>query len=187
MAHFVAADEDDADRSGPRCCSRYLPSNNLEERAARPERRGRVSRGGVEFARSRREHQAVRHARGPGRSARRWRVPRGAGRPRRQHPDGFGRIDGRAVGVVANQPAGAGRHARYRRQHQRRPLRPLLRRLQCPADRLRGRARLPARDRPGVSRHHPPRLEAALRLRRGDRAERSRSSPARPTAAPTSS
>jgi hypothetical protein len=35
---------------------------------------------------------------------------------------------------------------------------------------LRRRARLPARRRPGVRRHHPPRREAALRLLRGHRA-----------------
>ena len=52
---------------------------------------------------------------------------------------------------------------------------------------LRRRAGLPARHRPGVTRHHPPRREADLRLRRGHRPARSRSSPARRTAARTTS
>ena len=56
-------------------------------------------------------------------------------------------------------------------------LRALLRLLQHPARHVRRRAGLPARHEPGVRRHHPPRREAAVRLRRGDGAEGHRHHP----------
>ena len=84
---------------------------------------------------------------------------------------GFARIDGR-TGRHRRQPAGApGRLPRHRRVGQGRALRALLRLLQHPAGHLRRRARLPARHRPGVRRHHQARRQAALRLRRGDGAQ----------------
>ena len=100
---------------------------------------------------------------------------------------GFGRVEGQPVGVVANQPMQFAGTPRHRRLGEGRPVRAHLRRVQHPDADLRRRARLPARHRPGVERHHPPRRQAALRLRRGDRAAWSPSSPARPTAAPTTS
>ena len=51
-----------------------------------------------------------------------------------------------------------------------RPLRAHVRRVQHPAADVRRRARLPARRRPGVRRHHPPRRQAALRVLREHRA-----------------
>ena len=51
------------------------------------------------------------------------------------------------------------------------PLHPLLRRLQYPAADHRRRARLPARQRPGVAGHHPPRRQAPLVLLRGHGAQ----------------
>jgi acetyl-CoA carboxylase beta subunit len=71
---------------------------------------------------------------------------------------GFSRLDGHAVGVVGNQP------------------RAMAGVLDIDASakaaaHLRRRARLPARHLAGVGRDHPPRREAALRLRRGDRPE----------------
>ena len=84
---------------------------------------------------------------------------------------GFSRLDGFAVGD-RRQPARAARgRARHRRLRQGRALRAHLRRLQHPDPHLRGRARLPSRDQPGVGRHHPPRRQAAVRVHRGDRAE----------------
>ena len=84
---------------------------------------------------------------------------------------GFARFAG-AAGRHRREPAGgAGGLPRHRRLGQGRALRALLRRLQHPAGDLRGRAGLPARHRPGVRRHHPARRQAALRLRRGHRAE----------------
>ena len=79
------------------------------------------------------------------------------------------------------------RRARHRGLGEGRALRPLLRRLQRPAAHLHRRPRLPARHLAGVGRDHPPRRQAALRVHRGDRARSSPSSPARPTAAPTTS
>ena len=81
---------------------------------------------------------------------------------------GFARLNGYAVGVVGNQPAqlagvldidASAKAARFVRT---------LRRVQHPAAHALRRARLPARHRAGVGRDHPPRREAAVRLRRGD-------------------
>ncbi len=75
------------------------------------------------------------------------------GRHHRQQPPGAGGLPGRGRG-------GQG-HA----------VDPLLRRLQYPAPHHRGRARVPARLRPGVARHHPPRGEALVVLLRGHGAQ----------------
>ena len=82
---------------------------------------------------------------------------------------GFGRVEG-TLGRRGRQPADAvRRHPRHRRLGEGRPLRAHLRRVQHPGADVRRRARLPARHRPGVERHHPARRQADLRLRRGDR------------------
>ena len=81
---------------------------------------------------------------------------------------------GIAVGVVGQPAAVAGGRARHRRVGQGGALRTDLRRVQHPARHVRRRARVPAGDGAGVGRDHPPRREAALRLRRGDRAEADR-------------
>ena len=74
------------------------------------------------------------------------------------------------LGRRRRQPADAvRRHPRHRRLREGRPVRAHLRRVQHPGADLRRRARLPARHRPGVERHHPPRRQADLRLRRGHR------------------
>ncbi len=80
-------------------------------------------------------------------------------RPRRGPPGRRGREPADAVR----------RHARHRRLGEGRPLRAHLRRVQRAGADVRRRARLPARHRPGVERHHPPRREADLRLLRGHR------------------
>ena len=87
---------------------------------------------------------------------------------------GFARLGGHAVGIVGEPAERARRRARHRRVRQGRALRAHLRRLQHPARHLRRRARLPAGHRAGVGRDHPPRREAALRVRRGDGAEADR-------------
>ena len=83
---------------------------------------------------------------------------------------GFARLDGQPVGIVGNQPmvlAGvldiesSEKAARFVRTCDA---------FNIPLAHLRRRARLPARRRPGVRRHHPPRRQAALRLLRGHRA-----------------
>jgi propionyl-CoA carboxylase beta chain len=68
---------------------------------------------------------------------------------------GFARMDGRSVGVVANQPAF------------------LAGCLDIDSD-LRGCSRFPAGYGAGMGRHHPAWSETALRLRGGDRAENHR-------------
>ena len=70
---------------------------------------------------------------------------------------GFARLDGRPVGIVANQPAVLAGHARHRRVGQGRAVRAVLRRVQYSARHVRGRAGLPARHRAGVRRHHQAR------------------------------
>ena len=84
---------------------------------------------------------------------------------------GFARLDGRPVGIVANQPAVPGGDARHRRVGEGRAVRALLRRVQHPAGHVRGRAGLPAGHGAGIRRHHPARREAAVRVCRGHGAE----------------
>ena len=84
---------------------------------------------------------------------------------------GFARLGGRAVGIVAQQPAVLRRRARHRCVGEGRALRPDLRRVQRAAGHLRRRAGFPARRRAGARRDHPPRREAALRVLRGDGAQ----------------
>ena len=83
---------------------------------------------------------------------------------------GFARLDGQTVGIVGNQPMVLAGVLDIESSEKARPLRAHLRRLQHPAGDLRRRPRVPARCRPGVRRHHPPRRQAALRLLRGHRA-----------------
>ncbi len=84
---------------------------------------------------------------------------------------GFARLDGRPVGIVANQPAFFGRLPRHRRVGKGRAVRALLRLLQHSPRDLRRRARLLAGDGTGMGRHHSSRRQAALRLCRSDGAE----------------
>ena len=58
-----------------------------------------------------------------------------------------------------------------------RPVRPDLRRLLHPYPDLRRRPRVPARRHPGMGRDHPPRRQAAVRLRRGHRPQGHRHHP----------
>jgi len=81
---------------------------------------------------------------------------------------GFAHLGGRSVGIVANQPAHLFGHQRL---GQGGALHPLLRLLQYSGRDLCRCARFSSRYRTGIPRHHPPRRKAALRLRRGDRAE----------------
>ena len=85
---------------------------------------------------------------------------------------GFGRVEGRTVGIVANQPEPDGGHPEHRREREGRALRALLRRVLDPDPHPRRRARLPPRHRAGVSGRDPPRREAAVRVCRSDRAAR---------------
>ena len=100
---------------------------------------------------------------------------------------GFARIDGHVVGIVGNQPqvlAGtldieaSEKAARFVRTCDAFNI-PLVTFVDVPGF-------LPGTDQE-YGGHHPPRRQAALRLLRGDRRRACRSSPARRTAAPTSS
>ena len=84
---------------------------------------------------------------------------------------GFGRVEGRSVGVVANQPTqfagcldidASEKAARFVRTCDAFNI-PVLTFVDVPG--------LPARHRAGVERHHPARRQADLRLRRGHRPE----------------
>ena len=178
VAHF-AVDDDRACLALIRELLSYLPSNNLEEPPLRADRRSRRPRGpGPRHPDPRRAEQALRHQ-----AAHRgawWTT--GASSRCTQHfaPNivvGFARFGGPQRGHRGQPARGARRLPRHRRLGEGRALRALLRRLQHPARHLRGRARLPARHRPGVRRHHPPRRQAALRLRRGHRAQDHRHHP----------
>jgi acetyl-CoA carboxylase carboxyltransferase component len=105
---------------------------------------------------------------------------------RRTSSSGSRGVDGRPVGVVANQPAvlagvldidASVKGARFVRFCDCFNI-PLVTFVDVPGF-------LPGR--PGARRHHHARREAALRLRRGDGAEDHRDHSARPTAAPTTS
>ena len=84
---------------------------------------------------------------------------------------GFARLGGHSVGVVGNQPRSLAGVLDIDSSTKAGALRPHVRRVQHPARHVRRRAGLPARDGAGVGRDHPPRREAALRVRGGDRAE----------------
>ena len=146
VAHFAVPDDRECLRAHPRAARRICRRNNLDDppRRARPPIRS--------TARTRRSTGSCRtqpnqpydmhdliHAV----------VDDGAFLEVHRHFAqniivGFARLGGRPVGIVANQPARARRHARHRRVGEGRALRPLLRRVQHSARHLRGRARLPA-------------------------------------------
>ena len=122
----------------------------------------------LDHGRPRQPQQALRHARRDPPDRRRRRVPRGPRALRAQHRLRL-RAAGRLRGRRRRQPARpAGRRARHRLLAQGRAVRAHLRRVQHPDHHVLRRARLPARHRAGVGRDHPPRRQAAVRLRRGD-------------------
>ena len=102
---------------------------------------------------------------------RRRRLLRAAARLREEHRHRLRAHGGRAGGHRRQPAAGAGRLPRHQERDQGGALRALLRRLQHPDRHLRRRARLHARHRAGVRRHHQARRQAALRLRRVHGAE----------------
>ena len=142
--------------------------------AHRAERPAGPARGEAQFDRSGGQPEAVRHAR---------RDPAGGGRGRfhgdpaaaRDEPDLRFRAAGWPARRHRREPAqGAGRRPGHRLEHQGCALRAHLRLLQRAAGRLRGRARIPARHRPGIRRDHQARRQAAVRLLRGHRPEADR-------------
>ncbi len=177
VAHF-AADDDRACLALIRELLSYLPSNNLEEpplhRTEDPPDREDASLDTLVPAEP---DEALRHEAARPRRGGRPALPRGARALRAEHRGGLRPLR-RAGGRDRGEPArGPRRLPRHRRLGEGGALRPLLRRLQHPPRHLRGRARLPARHRPGVRRHHPPRGEAPLRLRRGHGAQGHRHHP----------
>ena len=183
VAHYQAADEQDCLDYARELLS-YLPSNNLEEPPAWPA--GGGSGRGLEITDYDAEldtlipdsprqpydmHKVIEHVVDDGEFLE---IHAGFAQ---NIVVGFGRVEG-ALGRRRGQPADAlGRNAGHRRLREGRPVRPHLRRLRHPGADVRRRARLPARHRPGVGRHHPPRRQADLRLRRGHRAQDHRHHP----------
>ena len=96
-------------------------------------------------------------------------------------------LDGRPVGVVANQPAAAGRNARHRGVTQGRAVRRVVRHVQPPDHHVRRHARVRTGPRPRVARHDPPRRRARARVLRRPPSRAVRRACARRTAARTSS
>jgi hypothetical protein len=90
---------------------------------------------------------------------------------------GFGRVEGRTVGFVANQPMVLAGVLDSDASPQGCAVRALLRLLQHSDRHLRRRARLPARHGARVWRADQARREAAVRLCRSDRAESHRHHP----------
>ena len=171
MAHF-AVDDDRACLALLRELLSYLPSNNLEEpprrRSDDPPDREDPALDTLIPEESSKPYDMKRLIRAVVDDGA---LPRGARALRPEHRGGLRALRRPQRGHRGQPAGGAGRLPRHRRLREGRPLRALLRRLQHPAGHLRGRARLPARHRPGVGRHHPPRRQAALRLRRGHRAQ----------------
>ena len=141
VAHFAAADEDDM-ASTVRALLSFMPSNNLDDPPCyEPEDDPQRLLPELESMVPEETTQALRHARGDRCRCRQWRVPGSPGTPRPEHHLRIWAAR-RAQRGGRRQPAEcARRHARYRRQRKGGPLRPLLRRLQYSAGRLRGRAR----------------------------------------------
>ncbi len=77
---------------------------------------------------------------------------------------GFARLDGRPVGIVANQPAVLSGVLDINASVKGRAIRALLRCVQYSAGDVRGCAGILAGHGAGVRRHHPPRGQAAVRL-----------------------
>ena len=95
------------------------------------------------------------------------------------------RFGGRPAGIVANQPQAARRDPRQRLRRQGGALHQPVQRLRDPARVPDGRPGVHGRDQGRGGRDHPPRREDAVRDRQRDRARRSRSCCARPTARAT--
>ena len=133
VAHFAVEDEDECLDLAARLLASCPPTTWRTRPGAEP---GRPPPRGAGPGRPgpRRPQPALRHPRGDRPRRRRRRLPGG---PRRLRPEHRGRLrprlDGRPVGIVANQPLYLAGRPRHRRLDQGRPLRPLLRRLQHPA------------------------------------------------------
>ena len=81
---------------------------------------------------------------------------------------GFGRLIGRTVGIIANQPAVLAGALDINASDKCCPLYPVLQCVQHSPGHARGRAGLPARSAAGVWRNHTPRGETVVCLLRGD-------------------
>ncbi len=171
VSHFMAASDPDCLLMVRRLLS-FLPQNNLEEPPRTvPDRPPGPPRGEAQHHRARRQPQALRHARRDPPGGGRGRLHGGPAAPRPEHHLRL-RAAGRAARGHRGQPAQVpGRRAGHRLEPEGRALRAHLRLLQRAAGGLRGRARLPARHRPGIRRHHQARRQAALRLLRGHGAQ----------------
>ena len=189
VAHFAADDEQARIAARSASCSRSCRRTTPRTRRSRPATTIRRA------ARSRARHDGARRTRTSPTTSRRssarsstTALLRGAGALRAEHRRRL-RAHRRAAGRHRRQPAGGPRRRASTSTPRVKAARfvrfcdcfniPLVTFVDVPGF-------LPGH-RPGVRRHHQARREAALRVRRGDGARRSRSSRARPTAAPTTS
>ncbi len=187
VAGFVADDED-ACLEQVRYLLSFLPPEQPRGPAVlRARGRSRPAVRGHRRSHPRRPEPAVRHEEGHRRGRRRRRLLRGASALGHEHRVRL-RPDRRPRRRDRRQPAAEPRrHARHRSVGEGRSIRADVRRVQRPARHVRRRARLPARDRPGVRRHHPARRQAPVRVLRSDGAACADHHAQGATAAPTSS
>ena len=160
--------------SGCASCSRSCPRTTARIRRAVPTRdRADRADAALDELDPRRARQALRHASDVHRARSSTTAQLFEIQPEHARNIVVGvRAARRPAGRRRRQPARApGRLPRHRRVGEGGALRALLRLLQHPARHLRRRPGLPARHRAGVRRHHQARRQAALRVRRGDRAE----------------
>ena len=154
--------------------------NNIDAPPRRAEWRdaGRGRRGPRRAGAGLRRSRPYDMHRGHRRHRRRWRrSPKCTQQFARNIICGFARVEGRSVGIVAQQPEVLAGVAGHRLVRQGGALRPLLRLLQHSAGHPRRRAGfLPGVDA-GASGHHPARRQAAVRLLRGDGPEGDRHHP----------
>ena len=185
VAQFASEDED-ACLEDCRYLLSFLPQNNLQSTPrVQPTDDPQRMDPELDHGRPRQPEQALRHARRRQADRRRRGVLRGARALREEHHLRL-LAPGRLHGRDRRQPARAARRrARHRRLREGRALRAHVRRVQHPAAHVLRRPRLPARAPPRSGAGSSATARSCCTRSPRRRCRRSRSSRARPTAAPT--
>ena len=186
VAHFAVADDRECLAAHPRAARLSAVEQPRRSAAPRDDRSGRPRGRGARHARARRS----RTSRTTCTTSFSAVVDDGVFLEVHRHfaqniVVGFARLGGRPVGVVANQPAVLAGCLDIDASVKARAVRALLRRVQHPADHVRGRARASCRaSGRSTAASSAPARSCSTRLPKRP-CRRSRSSRARPTAAPT--